>query len=478
MTQSGGAAHEPIADSPATATSPLVTADGASHLIVHAVAHREPVALDRPGVRVDTLVKLRWVAICGQTLALVIVGGVYRFPLPWVPALLAIAASAAVNLLLTWLYRRRDRLSGRAAFLNLGFDLVQLWVLIYLTGGLANPFALLLLVPVTIAATLLSARATGLMVAAALLLLILLWNWYLPLPWIAGEPPFIPDLYRMGILAAIALGMVFLAAYAWQVSAEGRGRQAALVATQAALERESRMGALGSFAAAAAHELGGPLGTMTLIARDLRDGLRTDEQHGPDVLLLEQEVARCRDILTDMSEQAEQDDPFPVLPVPAILREVIEPFEPTHVPVGISTPWIKGAGPRMPRSPELLHGLHNIVSNGLRHAATRLWVTAGIKTAGINGDELWLRIEDDGPGFPAELLPRLGEPSLGPSYSRAGSTGLGVFIATTLLERTGAILTFSNGEKGGARVELVWKAGNSDLMHNRDDMTGSDGHGE
>ena len=415
-------------------------------------ARREPLALDRPGVRVSTLVTLRWVAICGQLLALLVVGGIYGFPLPWTGALLAIGASAALNLLLKWGYRRRDRISGRAALMHLGFDLVQLWVLLFLTGGLYNPFALLLLVPVTISATILSARATGLLVTAALLLLIALWNFHLPLPWVVGQEPFLPDLYRLGMLVAIALGMLFLAAYAWQVSAEGRRRQAALVATQAALERESRMGALGSFAAAAAHELGGPLGTITLIARDLRDALGRDPLHGPDVLLLEQEAARCRDILTEMSESAEQDDPFPDLPLPALLREVVEPFEPTRVPMEIATPWEKGAGPRMPRSPELLHGIHNIVANALRHAASKVTLSAGEQA-----DELWIRIEDDGPGFPSELLPRLGEPFLGPSFSRSGSTGLGVFIATTLLERTGARLSFRNGANGGARVELAWR---------------------
>lgn len=415
-------------------------------------AGREPLALDRPGVRVSTLVTLRWVAICGQLLALLVVGGLYGFPLPWAGALLAIGASALLNLLLKWVYRRRDRISGRAALLHLGFDLVQLWVLLFLTGGLYNPFALLLLVPVTISATILSARATGLLVAAALLLLVALWRWHLPLPWVEGQVPYLPDLYRLGMLVAIALGMLFLATYAWQVSAEGRRRQAALVATQAALERESRMGALGSFAAAAAHELGGPLGTITLIARDLRDGLGKDETYGPDVLLLEQEAARCREILTDMSESAEQDDPFPDLPLPALLHELVEPFEPTRVPVEIATPWEKGGGPRMPRSPELLHGTHNLVSNALRHAAGKVIVSAGESPA-----DLWIRIEDDGPGFPPELLPRLGDPFLGPSFSRSGSTGLGVFIATTLLERTGARLSFRNRPAGGARVELAWR---------------------
>ncbi len=424
---------------------------------------RQPLVLDRPGVRVSTLVALRWGAIGGQLFALLMVGLGLGFPIPWLPALAAVGASVSLNLGLKWLYRRQDRIDGRAALLHLGFDLVQLAVLLFLTGGLSNPFALLLLVPVTISATLLSARATIALVATALLLLVGLWTWHLPLPWggagaggsgpgdTAGQQLQLPDTYRLGILVAIALGMIFLTIYAWQVSAEGRRRAAALLATQAALDRESRMGALGSLAAAAAHELGGPLGTITLIARDLEDALGDDPALGQDVQLLNQEVRRCRDILTGISERVEAEDPFPELALPVLLREIVEPFEPTRVPVEIRVEWEPGSGPVVRRSPELLHGLANILSNALRHARARVRFEAGETPA-----ELWVAVSDDGTGFTPELLPRLGEPFPGPSWSGSGSTGLGIFIATTLLERTGGRLGFSNLPEGGARVELRW----------------------
>jgi two-component system sensor histidine kinase RegB len=412
---------------------------------------RQLLAMDRPGVRVQTLVLLRWSAIAGQLLALLIVGLGMGFPIPWLPALGAIGASVSLNLALSALYRWGDRIDGKGALVHLGFDLVQLAVLLYLTGGLSNPFALLLLVPVTISATLLSARATALLVVVALGLLVGLWHWHLPLPWVGGETLKIPDLYRLGKGVAIGLGMIFLTFYAWQVSAEGRRRQAALVATQAALDRETRMGALGSLAAAAAHELGGPLGTITLIARDLEDLLGDDPELGPDIHLLQQEARRCRDILTGISERAEAEDPFPELAVPVLLREVVDLFEPTRVPVEMRVEWGMGGGPVIRRSPEILHGLSNIVGNALRHAETRLWLDAGETPS-----ELWVAVTDDGAGFPADLLPKLGEPFLGPSVSGSGSTGLGIFIATTLLERTGGRLAFMNLPEGGARVELRW----------------------
>lgn len=412
---------------------------------------RQLLALDRPGVRVQTLVLLRWSAIGGQLIALLIVGLWLGYPVPWGPALAAVGASVTVNLALSALYRWGDRIDGKGALVHLGYDLVQLSVLLYLTGGLANPFALLLLVPVTISATLLSARATIVLVLVALALLVGLWRWHLPLPWVDGHTLQLPDTYRMGILVAIGLGMIFLTFYAWQVSAEGRRRQAALVATQAALDRETRMGALGSLAAAAAHELGGPLGTITLIAGDLQEALGDDPVHGPDVHLLRQEARRCRDILTGISERAEAEDPFPELPLPVLLREIVEPFEPTRVPVELRVAWEPGGGPVVRRSPEILHGLANLVSNALRHARQRVWLDAGETPT-----ELWVAVCDDGPGFPTDLLPKLGEPFLGPSVSGSGSTGLGIFIATTLLERTGGRIGFENLPQGGARVELRW----------------------
>ncbi len=402
-------------------------------------------------MQVRTLIRIRWAAITGQLATLAVVGFGLGFPIPWWPVLAAVLATAFLNLGVSWLYRARDRLDGASAFWNLAFDLVQISVLLFLTGGLANPFAIWLLVPVTISATLLSARATALLVAMAIGLLTFLWQKALPLPWERGGIQ-LPDTYRLGVFMAIALGMIFLAAYAWAISAEARRRQAALIATQAALEREGRMGALGSLAAAAAHELGGPLGTMTLIARELEEALGQDAIYGADVQLLAQEVKRARDILTGIAERAEAEDPFPELPLPALLREVVEPFEPTRTPVDFFVPWEPRGGPVVRRSPELLHGLGNLVSNALRHASRRVIIESG-----ESPHELWVAVADDGPGFPEELLPRLGEPFLGPSFSGSGSTGLGIFIATTLLERTGAKLVFSNRPEGGARVEILWK---------------------
>lgn len=406
-------------------------------------------ALERSGVRVQTLVMLRWIAIAGQMATIAVVGFYLHFPLPWAALISAITAAAVLNIGLATLYPRNARLEGREALLHLMFDMAQAGIMLFLTGGLANPFAVLLVVPITISATLLSARAMLVMMALGLVILVIVAQMPLPLPW-RGAPMVIPEVYHLGVFVAIANGMLFIAGYVWLVSAESRRRAQALVATQAALERESRLSALGALAAAAAHELGGPLGTITLIAHELVEQLGNDPDFGDDVRLLEAEAARSRAILVGIARRAEAEDPFPLLTVEVLLHEVVHGVAPARVPIDIDT----AAAPelRLRRTPELLHGLSNLVSNAVRHAGSKV----ELRLEASSG-EIRLRICDDGPGFDGDLLPHLGEPYLGPSRSRAGSTGLGIFIATTLLERTGAQLEFSNLSPGGARVDIRWQ---------------------
>ncbi|MBC7504110.1 MAG: HAMP domain-containing histidine kinase, partial [Sandarakinorhabdus sp.] len=323
-------------------------------------------AFDRPGVRVRTLATLRWIAISGQFATLIVVGLYLRFPLPWQSLLAAILASALLNVGLTALYGRNARLQGRELLLHLGFDLLQAGLLLFLTGGLSNPFAVLLIVPVTIAATLLPARQMALLGALAMAVLLVQWFWAKELPW-AGPPIYFPPVYQVGVAIALALAIGFLAIYLWMVSAEARDRARALVATEAALTRESRMSALGSLAAAAAHELGGPLGTITLVAHHLAESLGDDPDFGDDIRLLESEAARSRSILVRIARRAEAEDPFTQLGLDVLLHEVANAVAPARVPVHIRAP---APQPLVRRSPELLHGLQNLVANAVRHAGS------------------------------------------------------------------------------------------------------------
>ncbi len=405
-------------------------------------------AFDRPGVRVRTLAGVRWVAITGQFATLLVVGKVFGFPLPWPSLLAAVAASVFINIGLVTLYERNARFNGRELVLHLAFDLLQAGALLFLTGGIANPFAILLIVPVTIAATLLPARNMLPLAALTMMLLVVLWEWALPLPWAGGKPPPFPPVYQIGVMISLLLAIGFLSIYLWMVSAEARDRARALVATEAALTREARMSALGSLAAAAAHELGGPLGTITLVAHELEAQLGDDPDFGEDIRLLASEAARSRRIMKELAGKAEAEDPFATLPLDVLAHEVAQQVQPSRVPVRVVA---QGPQPFIRRSPELLHGLNNIISNAVRHAGTEVTVEVS-----ANAQTVQLSVLDDGFGFPPDVLPRLGEPALGPSRSRSGSTGLGVFIATTLLERTGGRLSFGNRPEGGGRVDVRW----------------------
>lgn len=411
-------------------------------------------------VRLATLLSVRWIAVAGQLAALLVVQFGFHLQVHVVPVLLIVGASASFNLLLMMVYTRQRRLSEREAALHLAFDLVQLSALLYFTGGLENPFSLLIVVPVTISATNLAGRSTAFLVILALIAISLLWRLHEPLPGYVRLDNVVP-LHLAGIWAALMLGIPFTAIYAWRVAHEARKRAQALAATQLALAREQKLSALGGLAAAAAHELGTPLGTISVIAKELARLLKDDPDVAEDLALLQSQTVRCREILASLSQQPEASHGgvFSSVPFSALIDEVAAPFE--HMDPSI-TLTKTGAGdktsePRLPRQPEILHSLGNFIENAVDFAHTAVNLRMD-----WDGDTVLLAIEDDGPGFPPDVLAQLGEPYITkrqvvtqPSRHHDG-LGLGVFIAKTLLERTGAQVTFANRPMGGARIAISW----------------------
>ena len=248
-------------------------------------------------VRLRTLVLIRWIAVIGQLLALLFVQFGLAFRVPLAAGLAVVGVSVLLNLVLTLIYPASARLSDRGAAAYLAFDIVQLAVLLGLTGGLENPFALLILVPVTISATILSLLSTGALGLVVLICVAALDFRHLPLPW-GAQALTLPGLYVAGTAAALLLGTAFIATYVWQVAAEARRMTDALAATQMALAREQQLSALGGLAAAAAHELGTPLGTITLVAKELSREVTAGSPLAEDVALLSSQAERCREILT------------------------------------------------------------------------------------------------------------------------------------------------------------------------------------
>ncbi len=414
-------------------------------------------------VSVRTLVVIRWVALAGQVAALVLVAFGLGSPVPMPPSLGVVAVSALLNLRLQMRRDGRERLrEGEAAF-YLAFDIMQLSVLLYLTGGLENPFALMLLAPVTVSATILGRKSTVNLCLLAMVCASLLTVSHLPLPWVETEFA-LPELYVTGIWCALVIALVFNAAYAWWVAEEARQLSTALAATQQALAREQRMAAMGGIAAAAAHELGSPLATIAVVARELAREVPKDSDLAEDVQLLLSESQRCREILASLGRDPTPDSaqPFTAVPIDLLVEQAAAPHQRDDVAVIVEVQdrdnLADGAPgrevPTVTPSPELLHGIGAFIQNAVQFA------NATVEVAIVVGPRsLTVTIEDDGPGFPLTLLTRLGEPYVSGRGNRDGHMGLGVFIAITLLGRTGAQVEFANRREGGAQVVVHWPDG-------------------
>jgi len=412
-------------------------------------------------VRRGTLNTIRWVAILGQLAALFFThfGLRYELPLGW--ALCAVAASALVNLWAGRGGRASSRLSDREAAAYLGFDLIELAALLYLTGGLNNPFAILILAPVTVSAATLSRATTAVLAALAVVAVVVLSLWHLPLPWptpgFALEPVFI-----LGLAAALALSTLFIAIYIFSVAEEARRMSHALSATQMALDREQQVSALGALAAAAAHELGSPLGTIAVVAKELARDLPPDSPIKDDVQLLLSQSERCRAILVSLAAKPDVGGgtPFDSIGVKQLVEMTAAPHRRHEVDLSIQELVLNSDGssvaPKVARRPEILHGLGTLLQNAIEFARSKVEVKALWRDR-----QLTMTIEDDGPGFPPDLLVHLGEPYLsGGDQGRDGEhMGLGIFIAETLLARTGARVSLANRREGGAQVTIEWPNG-------------------
>jgi two-component system, sensor histidine kinase RegB len=412
-------------------------------------------------VRLRTLIVIRWVAIVGQALALLVVNFGFGYPVPLLAALATVAISAVINVWAAIGRRSPERIGDRAAAVYLAYDLLQLGVLLYLTGGLHNPFAVLVLAPVIISATVLSRVSTMTLSALALVIIITLALFHLPLPW-ADQSFALAPLFIFGLTSALALSVVFIAGYVFSVAEEARRMSGALAASYLALDREQRVSALGALAAAAAHRLGSPLGTIAVIAKELARDLPVDSPHRADVDLLLSESERCRTILTELSTRPETGEPLQRMPLAALVETAAAPYRVERVRLiidagpDVGSDAARHPAPLAPHSPELLHGLGNLLQNAIEFARSEVRVTARWSERRIS-----LKIQDDGPGFAPGLLDHLGEPYLsgGEEQGRIGTgepMGLGVFIAQTLLGRTGAQLSFGNGQDGGAEVTIMW----------------------
>jgi two-component system, sensor histidine kinase RegB len=409
-------------------------------------------------VRLDTILRLRWLAVLGQLAAIFIVVQGLEFDVPIVPCVTIVGLSALLNLALQIAFNTMQRLEPAYSASLLALNIVELAGLLYFTGGLENPFSFLFLAPVLISATVLPVRLTialGVLAVACASVLVFL---HQPLPWDPDEPLVLPPIYLLGVWLSIVVAIGVTSLYAFQVTEEARKLSDALAATELVLAREQHLTQLDGLAAAAAHELGTPLSTIFLISRELEKSAH----NGPfsaDIKTLREQAQRCRDILAKITQLSATGAPFDRMKLSTLIEETVAPHRDFGIAIKVRIAVAGTPEPVGSRNPAILYGVGNILENAVDFARSAVEVNAW-----WNNDTVEIIISDDGPGFAPDILKRIGEPYLSrrrasdDAQSEHRGLGLGVFIARTLLERTGAKVSFSNRvfPDHGAVVQIAW----------------------
>jgi two-component system sensor histidine kinase RegB len=409
-------------------------------------------------VRLDTILRLRWLAVLGQLAAIFVVVQGLEFDVPIVPCVTIVGLSALLNLALQMAFNTMQRLEPAYAAALLALNIVELAGLLYFTGGLENPFSFLFLAPVLISATVLPVRLTIGLGALAVACASVLVFFHLPLPWDTDEPLVLPPIYLLGVWLSIVLAIGVISLYAFQVTEEARKLSDALAATELVLAREQHLTQLDGLAAAAAHELGTPLATIFLISRELEKSVQDGPLAG-DLKTLREQAQRCRDILAKITQLSATGAPFDRMKLSTLIEETVAPHRDFGIAIKVRVAVAGTPEPVGSRNPAILYGVGNILENAVDFARTTVEVNAW-----WNNDTVEMIISDDGPGIAPDLLNRIGEPylsrrrSAGDTNSEHQGLGLGVFIARTLLERTGAKVSFTNRvfPDHGAVVQIAW----------------------
>ena len=425
-------------------------------------------------VRLFTLTYLRWMAVIGQTFAVIISYFFLKLDFSIFACLSLILLSSLLNILSGLYFPKTKRLSEFQNMLLLLYDLLQLSLMLFFTGGLTNPFAVFILGPVIISATVLNLRFTIALGTVAILVVIILSLFFRPIMYVEGEILEPPILLLTGNLLAISIAIVFIALYSRRVANETFSMSQALQAIQMAMEREQRLSSLGGIVAAAAHEMGTPLATIKLISTELKHGFDSKNELDQDLTLISSQVDRCRDILRNIGRKGKDDIFLRDMPLMVIIQEACSPIinsKKKKIIFSLNNTFGKEIGdfkkfnqPVLARKPELIYGLRNIIQNAIDFSQSTVWidVTYDLKTIDIS-------ISDDGKGYPPNLLGKIGEPFLNESNFKKNfensrpyyeGMGLGLFISKTLLENLEANVLFNNAinrkNEKGAIVKIIF----------------------
>ena len=403
-----------------------------------------------------TLINLRWIAIIGQLTAISVVYFYLKLQFSIFICLLVIFFGLITNLYLQFKIKS-ILIKDFNASIFLVYDLIQLSLLLYLTGGISNPFSILMMIPAVVSSTFLSMGTTIILGFLTIIFLFLLTIFHFPLPGIHDNSITFPSLYLTGYLLAIIIGLLFLSYFGIRFSGESKRRSDAISKLQQVIAKEYELESLGGQAAAAAHSLGTPLATINVVATELKKELGDNKEYSKDIELLISQTKRCGEILKQISKKQIKDDKFITkTKLENLLDEILVTFKETSTKKIYLVSKEDKNKINFQRSPELIYGLRNFIGNAVKFSKSTVEII--IKS---DIEKVELSINDDGPGFPNDIKEILGEPYIKSKSKEVISnsgTGLGTFLGKTLLERLLANLVFSKNKKlGGASVIISWK---------------------
>ncbi len=406
-----------------------------------------------------TYVNLRWIAFIGQISSIFVVEFLLNFKFNYLPCLIIIGLGVITNIFLQFKIRE-NQINNFISSIYLTYDILQLGILFFLTGGITNPFIFLIIIPAVFSSQYLSIKSSIFLVVLTISILILLTLFYFELPH-PGEIHFhVPNFYLYAIPLSILIGLLFLVYFAVKFGEENRKRKKAIDKIQEIMAKENELLSLGGQAAAAAHSLGTPLSTILLTSKELQKEFRDNTKLKKDLDLLVSQSNRCSEILKKLSLNPKINDEFinTNLNLRDYIDEIVRSFEEiSSKKFNIIFDEFKNPI-NIGKSTEIIYGLRNFIGNANKFSKKKIDISLSNKK-----NSTFVKISDDGDGFPKDLIrsEKLGEPyirTLNSANSAKQGLGLGTFIGKTLLEKNFATVKFDNSEyTGGAEVTIEWK---------------------
>lgn len=405
-------------------------------------------------ITLETLINIRWIAIVGQFFTVSVVEYFLKFEFPYFGTLTLIFLSALVNVYLEINKSKFLTINNFYATLSIFYDLVQLILLLFMTGGLSNPFSILIIVPTTISVTYLSRGSSQFIVTCSIIFSTVIAFYHMPLPYPVNESLVLPKYYNIGLWLSLGIGIIFLGNYAYQLGRDNRVRSTALSRLEEELTKEKVVNSVGGMAAAAVHELATPLATISLVSKELQKQLKDNSNIKEDINLLIEQSERCSSILKDIAQRKQKDEFIENISPKELINEIVFSLN------NISNKEINvenlnlNQRMKMTKKTEISYALRNFIENSIKFAKNKINIEidqSKKRTA--------ITISDDGDGFNKDIIANLGQPYLHSDNIKKNKKGmgLGVFISKSLLERCLAQVTFRNNKSlPGASVKIVW----------------------